>query len=303
MAKRRRVAQSNPDRQDARTTGPTGARRPRPSAAVLVGGGVLLIVAIMVAVKFAMPHVLQPESAGPVPPAVLHAVESVPQPVAAAIGPGTARGLFTPIDAPTLRGQGGLPRIIYVGSEYCPYCAAVRWPLVVALSRFGRFQGLQLSHSAVDDVFPGTVTVTFHRSSYQSAYLVFSPVERESNVGANGRYVPLESLDPVESQVFSKYDAPPYVPAGDALAIPFIDFANRFLFAGSSFSPGLLKGLSAAEIAARLSDPGSDVARAVIGSANDLTAVICVLTADAPSSVCRDPAIQLIERRFSTASH
>jgi len=303
MAKRRRAAQSKRDRQDARTAGRPGARRSRPSAAVLVGGGALLIVAIMVVAKVVIPHTLQSASAGPVPPAVQHAVESVPPSVAAAIGPGTARDLFTPIGAGTLRGQGGLPRIVYVGSEYCPYCAAMRWPMVVALSRFGRFEGLQLSHSAIDDQFPGTPTFTFHRSSYQSAYVAFTPVEKESNVGANGRYVPLESLDPVESEVFSTYDAPPFVPATDALAIPFIDFANRFIFSGASFSPDVLKGLSPAQIAARLSDPGSEVARAVIGSANDITAVICVVTADAPSSVCRDPAIQLIERRFSTASH
>ena len=33
--------------------------------------------------------------------------------------------------------SGGKPEILYVGAEYCPYCAAERWAMVVALSRFG----------------------------------------------------------------------------------------------------------------------------------------------------------------------
>ena len=37
----------------------------------------------------------------------------------------------------------GKPGIFYYGAEYCPYCAAERWPVVVALSRFGTWSNLQ----------------------------------------------------------------------------------------------------------------------------------------------------------------
>ena len=40
----------------------------------------------------------------------------------------------------------GKPLVVYIGAEYCPFCAAERWPMVVALSRFGTFSGLQIDH-------------------------------------------------------------------------------------------------------------------------------------------------------------
>ena len=35
-----------------------------------------------------------------------------------------------------------VPEILYMGAEYCPYCAAQRWSTIIALSRFGKFSGL-----------------------------------------------------------------------------------------------------------------------------------------------------------------
>ena len=46
----------------------------------------------------------------------------------------------------------GKPEVLYIGAEYCPYCAAERWPMVLALSRFGTFHNLRLTHSASGDV-------------------------------------------------------------------------------------------------------------------------------------------------------
>ena len=41
----------------------------------------------------------------------------------------------------------GKPLIAYMGSNFCPYCAATRWPLAVALTRFGSFKGLHITAS------------------------------------------------------------------------------------------------------------------------------------------------------------
>ena len=38
----------------------------------------------------------------------------------------------------------GKPEVLFYGIEACPLCAAERWPLIVALSQFGRFTGLQI---------------------------------------------------------------------------------------------------------------------------------------------------------------
>jgi Domain of unknown function (DUF929) len=43
----------------------------------------------------------------------------------------------------------GKPEVLYTGAGFCPYCAAVRWPLIVALSRFGTFSGLAPARSAI----------------------------------------------------------------------------------------------------------------------------------------------------------
>ena len=75
-----------------------------------------------------------------------------------------------------------------MGAEYCPYCAAERWGMIVALSRFGTFTGLQTTHSAAKDgagnaeVYPNTATWTFVHSSYTSKYLTFTPVEMNTNI-------------------------------------------------------------------------------------------------------------------------
>ena len=42
----------------------------------------------------------------------------------------------------------GKPEVLFVGAEYCPFCAAERWPLIVALSRFGHFGALHNMQSA-----------------------------------------------------------------------------------------------------------------------------------------------------------
>jgi hypothetical protein len=43
--------------------------------------------------------------------------------------------------------------VVFVGAEYCPYCASERWPLVMALSKFGTFfEGLRGSMSSTTDL-------------------------------------------------------------------------------------------------------------------------------------------------------
>ncbi|HSR26568.1 MAG TPA: DUF929 family protein, partial [Candidatus Eisenbacteria bacterium] len=64
------------------------------------------------------------------------------------IGLGSAGGKVVRISEPALAGPTGRPEVLYVGAEYCPYCAAERWPLIVALSRFGTFSGVRAAASS-----------------------------------------------------------------------------------------------------------------------------------------------------------
>ena len=84
----------------------------------------------------------------------------------------------------------GKPEVLYVATEYCPYCAMENWPLIVALSRFGQFTGLTSSRSAEFDHIAPVDSWTFYGSHYTSSYLAFVPVERYSNVLLNAKANP-----------------------------------------------------------------------------------------------------------------
>ena len=64
------------------------------------------------------------------------------------------------------------------------------WPLIVALSRFGKFTGLTTSRSTQFDHIAPIDTWTFYGSHYTSPYLSFVPVERRSNVLVNAKANP-----------------------------------------------------------------------------------------------------------------
>jgi hypothetical protein len=46
------------------------------------------------------------------------------------------------------------PEIIFLGAEFCPYCATERWSIVMALSKFGTFSHLVGTTSSSTDVDP-----------------------------------------------------------------------------------------------------------------------------------------------------
>jgi hypothetical protein len=184
--------------------------------------------------------------------------------------------------------------MFYLGSEYCPFCAAERWAMIGALSRFGTFSGLAAIRSAVADgagdaePYPNTATWTFAKSSYSSPYLTFTPVENLSNIPdpTTGSYTILETPTSAQQALVAEFDGPPYVPSSFAGGIPFIDFGNKYAIFGASYSPGILAGLSWSQIAADLSNPDSPVAEGIDGTANYITAAICAMTGNEPASAC-----------------
>lgn len=261
----------------------------------IIGGAVVLVVVAMLAVKLTTGSPATTSDTGPVPAPVLSALSKIPATTFTTVGQGSAHGLPIPVRAPLLRGPNGHPRIIYLGAEYCPYCAAQRWAMIVALNRFGSFQGLHLDRSAADDVYPSTPTFTFYGATYQSNYIDFNPVELQSNQKVNGQYQTLQTPTAEEQQLTTRYNAPPYVPASNAGSIPFVDFANQYIMSGASFSPGILDNHTWQEIASNLNKPSSEQAQAIIGTANQITAAICATTNESPASVCGDPAVKQIE--------
>jgi serine/threonine protein kinase len=234
--------------------------------------------------------------AGAAPTTVVEKITSVPASTLNAVGSGAFTGKFQTISGnPASLIASGKPELLYVGAEYCPYCAAERWAMIVAMSRFGTFSGLATVKSAVSngagdqEPFPDTPTWTFAHTSYSSPYLTFSEVELNTNVPdtSTGGYTALQTATSAVQALVTKYDAPPYVDsAADSGAIPFLDFGNKYVSIGASYNPQVLSGLSWSTIAADLSNPNSSVAKAVDGTANYIMAAICSMTGNQPASAC-----------------
>lgn len=276
------------------------ARKGRMRRATAAIAAVLVVFAVMIVAKLAGAGsgTQAPVSAfptGEAAAAIVAKVTSVPPATLDQIGAGSAEVLPKAVTGQQILTEGGKPLVLYVGAEYCPFCAAQRWPVVVALSRFGTFTGLAISASASDDVYPDTPTVSFHGSSYTSDLLTFQGVETSSRTRKGSSYTPLDQLTPAQAQLVQKFNAPPYVDAKSAGSIPFVDFANQAITSGASFSPDLLAGMTAEQVAAALSDPGSEIGKAIGGNANAITAVLCKITGGKPANVCTTQAVTVFQ--------
>jgi hypothetical protein len=181
--------------------------------------------------------------------------------------------------------------VVFVGSEFCPYCAAERWALVVALSRFGTFGRLGQTTSSAFEVFPELQTFSFDGATYRSRNVSLSATEEYGQALASTAPAgfPLLHHPPRLATTLMKRYAP-----SEGSTLPFIDIGNRVLVSGPDigFSPGAIQGVSMAQIASDLSQPTSPVAEAVLGAANELTAAICSATSETPRKVCRSAGVR-----------
>jgi hypothetical protein len=267
----------------AAASGARTARRRRLFTVFAPIVAVLVVVAVFVAARAntgAGPK--SGQSATTADAAVIAQVSSVPAAVLDTVGAGTVTAAPKAISGAALT-QNGQPRILYVGAEYCPYCAAERWAVVVALARFGTFQNLGETASSPSDVYPNTATLTFHGSTYTSSYISFTGKETSSNQAVNGGYAPLDTLSAADQALMNKYD-----PNG---SIPFIDIGGKYLISGASYNPAVLQGKTQAQIAAALSDPTSAIAKSIDGTANWITAAVCASTGGKPATVCSAPGV------------
>jgi len=283
----------------AATQSGTGSPKPRRArkrnvVALCAIGLVVAVVLALVAVSFTSSSPNGP-SARPdhVTAQTLNGVTKIPASVYNEIGV-TAGGSRQPAGS-VIAGQKTIvfdhkPGILYVGGEFCPYCAAQRWAIIASLSRFGTFSGLGTMQSSSTDVYPATQTFTFAHATYSSPYFVFVAREIYSNVANSdgAGYERLNHLDPYEQSILAKYDQAPYTGGSPTTggSIPFIDFDNRVIFSGSSFTPAVLQGESRREIANDLHNPSSASTRAIIVASNSLSAAVCSIDGDRPASVC-----------------
>jgi hypothetical protein len=281
-------------------------------------GTVLVVLAVLVIVLVSVTGKNTPSNPGfgikPAPAGVVSAISNVPASAFAAAGSTISQSGPYTVAITVLKKQpplslDGKPLIDYAGSNWCPYCAAARWPLAVALSRFGTFKNLHITASGhgTGEIYPNTPTLTFYKSSYTSPYISFLSTEQCSDLvssststaveDCNG-YLPLQTLSPLARKIYLKYDFPPYVPSADPGGIPFINFGDKVMEAGAFMDPSILDGLTHLQVAESLGNPIASPAQPILVSANFYTAIICHVTNNKPGSVCDMPVVKLAAKQL-----
>ena len=258
--------------------------------AIVLGVIVLVIVAIT-----ARPPARNAVHQATAPAVVVAQVSGVPAAVFDAVGNGPANASWTAptvLSPPSTITDRGKPEVIYVGAEYCAFCAAERWPLVVALARFGQFTRLSAVASSSNAAFPAVHSFSFVGATYTSPYVVLSATEQFSNVrGPDGAF---QSLGTVPAR-----DRPALDRASQAAAdgmppgtLPLVDVAGIEALATSQFSPAVLGSAPMTSIAGQLANPTATTTEAIIAAANQLSAGICTATGQRPAAVCSSPGVR-----------
>lgn len=169
------------------------------------------------------------------------------------------------------------PYFLYVGAQFCPFCAAERWSLVKALSNFGTWSGLGPDTSADEEAgFERIPTYDFVGAKYESKYIAFGHKEVADR---NGRPIPGQELTDFEKKWFNQYD-----PRG---GVPFLFINGQYAQLAAGYSPALLSGKTFAEIKQDVeSNANTPLVAAINAEASILTAYICKSTNNQPSEVC-----------------
>jgi hypothetical protein len=258
---------------------------------VIIVAIALLGTLVLVRDNYSPPSSPTTETFNAAAPSLVNTVASVPASVYDAVGVASPDNPVTPLRATTADGSAPMwratvnngapePVVFFYGAEFAPYAAAERWPLVLALSRFGTFRRLGVVQSSTTTAFADISTFTFHDTYYTSKYVILEPVERYSSLDPTGaRYLSLQAPSARQRLAIAGY-------ASSATTFPLLDVGNRWVLNGASFSPGVLMGLSQDQIAGDLSSTASPLTQAVVSAANEITASICAVDGQEPGSVC-----------------
>lgn len=176
----------------------------------------------------------------------------------------------------------GKPYFLYIGGQFCPFCAAERWSIVKALSNFGTWSGLGPDTSADEEAgFSKIPTYSFVGARYESQYISFAHKETADR---NGKPIPGQELSDFEKQWNDKYN-----PRG---GVPFMFLNGQYVQQSSGFSPQFLSGKTYEQVRSDIESNANTPYVSVINKeANIITAFLCRATGNKPSEVCSKPEI------------
>jgi len=217
-----------------------------------------------------------PKAGTPVPAAQIDKLTSVPQSTLASAPTNVLVVSPQKINDPALTSN-GKPELLFIGAEFCPICAAERWPMYVALSKFGTFSPPPGKiHSAVRD--GDLATLTFYGTTYTSPYLTFTSVETTTNQPDGDAYVPLQTPTAAQQKLWLAHTSGTF---------PFLDFGGKSVLTSAQYNPGDLSGVSFDNIVSDIGNNSTVVGADVDAAANVLIKTICTsLTGNKPADVC-----------------
>jgi Domain of unknown function (DUF929) len=189
----------------------------------------------------------------------------------------------------------GKPEILYMGAEYCPFCAAERWSLVMALSKFGTFTGLRGTTSSATDTNPSTPTFSFYGSTYTSKYISFVPVEMETNTEAT-----LQTPTSEQNALLAKWDVAPYTTEDGS--IPFVYLGGKYLITGAQYEAPAISGESFQSAVPYMTSGTNATSKGAEAAAAYLVGEILALTHDQPASIASQVPASLKGITTSSAS-
>jgi hypothetical protein len=288
------------------TSAPVARRFPRRLVALgLIGLAIILLGALVIQRNASGPGSSSTvETFNPAPASLITSLKTLPAAVFDTVGtnsptvpvsplqPTGRRSLWTASDA----SGSPKPAVFFYGAEFAPYAAAERWPLVVALSRFGTFTQLGEVQSSASTAFSNLATFTFWEAKYSSPYLALQSVERYSTLNPTGaRYLPLEVPDTRQAAAVSTY-------SHGSRTFALLDVGGRWVTGGATFTPGALAGMTQSQIADALTSPASPLTQAVVASANEISAAICSVDGEQPGSVCHSRGVAEAARLLNEQS-
>ena len=244
---------------------------------------VLIVIAVLVLVKVAgggsgsgTVDQASPPAGTPIPPATLAKLQSVPISTLTAAPTGGIVATPQSVNGSSLVSD-GKPEMLFIGAEFCPHCAAERWPLFIALSKFGTFSPQPgRIHSANED---GDVpTLTFYGTTYSSPYLTLKSVEVYTNKPQGKGYAPLQTPTPAQLTLWQNTNGGSF---------PFVDFGGMKVLPSAQYVFTPLENLPFSDVAAQVGNNSTAIGADIDASAAELITTICGSLSDQqPSAVC-----------------
>ncbi len=182
---------------------------------------------------------------------------------------GAGQNLKSATGAPFI--ANGKPVVVYIGGDFCPYCAVERWALIISLSRFGNFSNLHYMASAANE--GDLATFTFTGSSYSSKYVSFQPIEQEDRDRNVIAAIPAN----YSAQFTNTY--------------PFVNYGNKYILQTLIPDVGIIAGKNWTQIMTDITS-GDNTGAQMLEGANAISALVCNLTGGQPGSVCSDVAVR-----------